>query len=47
VRLVDFLEAVGGLRIVGIPIGMVQLGQAAKRFLDFVRRGRLSDSQFW
>src|SRR5256886_12676634 len=36
VRLVDFLEAVGGLRIVGITIGVVLLGEAAKRFLDLV-----------
>src|SRR2546426_10728157 len=45
VRLVDLLEAVGGLRIVGITIGVVLLGEAAKRLLDLVGRRRLGHSE--
>src|SRR5207245_799318 len=45
VRLVDVLEAVGGLRIIGITIGVVLLGEAAKRFLDLVGRRRLGHSE--
>src|SRR5207237_4893331 len=45
VRFVDFLEAVGGLRIVGIAVGMMLLGQPPEGLLDLVRRGGFSDSQ--
>src|SRR5207247_2979905 len=45
VRLVDLLEAVGSLRIVGITIGVVLLGEAAKRFLDLVGRRRLGHAE--
>src|SRR6266480_4985314 len=45
VRLVDLLEAVGGLRIVGIAIGMVLLREAAKRLLDLVGGRRLGHAE--
>src|SRR6266487_1094164 len=45
VRFVDLLEALGRLRIVGVAIGMVLLGQSPKCLLDFVRRGGFGDSQ--
>ena len=44
-RFIDFLEALGRLRIVGIAIRMVLLGQPPEGFLDLVRRGGFGDSQ--
>src|SRR5437773_172781 len=45
VRLVDLLEALGRLSVVGIAIGMVLLGKAAERLLDLVHRRGLGDPQ--
>src|SRR5204863_8944342 len=45
VRFVNLLEALGGLRVVGIAVGMVLLGQAPESLLDLVRGGGFSDSQ--
>src|SRR5436190_10650 len=44
-RLVDFLEALGRLRVAGITIGMILLGEPTKRLLDFVYRRRLRDPE--
>src|SRR5437867_148964 len=45
VRFIDLLEALGGLRIVGIAVRVMLFGQPPKGFLDFVRRGGFGDSQ--
>src|SRR5262249_39066103 len=45
VRLIDLLEAVGGLRVVGVAVRMVLLREAPERLLDLVRGGGFGDSQ--
>src|SRR5207249_4957017 len=45
VRLVDLLEALRRLSVVGIAIGMVLLGEPAERLLDLVHRRGLGDPQ--
>src|SRR5207247_2841959 len=41
VRLVDLLEALGRLRVAGVAVGVVLLGEPATRLLDFMLRCRL------
>src|SRR5437660_817702 len=45
VRFVDLLEAVRRLRLVGVTVGMVLLGESAKRLLDLVRGRRLGHAE--
>jgi len=45
VRLVDLLEALGRLRVVGVAVGMVLLGEATERLLDLVRLRRLGNPE--
>src|SRR5918996_5161877 len=45
VRLADLLEPLGGVGVVRIPVGVVLLGEPAKRLLDFVRGSRLGDAE--
>src|SRR5204862_1177367 len=45
VRFVDLLEALRRLRLVGITVGMVLLGESAKRLLDLVRGRRLGHAE--
>src|SRR5205085_216676 len=45
VRFVDLLEALRGLRLVGVTVGMVLLREPAKRLLDLVRGRRLGHAE--
>src|SRR5207253_3143571 len=45
VRFVDLLEALRRLRLVGVAVGMVLLGEPAKRLLDLVGGRRLRNTQ--
>ena len=44
-RLGDLLEAVGGLRVVLVGVGVVLLGEPAVLLLDLVRRGGRRDAE--